>query len=130
MYTSHTETIVPTNDIDTGYEEAKYDLAEHKKRLTQRVRIARSLQHTVTSILSILVAFLQGRAYFTYNATKGTKGTWPPFLNIVPTLMLFITALVALIVDMCSLVAYMLPSSRIGRQAFEVSATGISPKYI
>lgn len=92
----------------------------HEERHKRRIRIARSLQHLLTSLLSLGVAVLQGKTFITYETTKNVVGAWPDFVNLLPTLMLFATACAALIIDICAITAYLWPQTRIGRKAFSV----------
>lgn len=93
----------------------------HKARHKRRIRIARTIQHILTSLLSIAVAGLQGQMYYSYQSTKNVSGAWPVNANLVPTLMLFATAIIALFVDFCALTAYLWPSSSVGRMAFSLA---------
>lgn len=95
------------------------DLA-HQARHKKRIRIARGVQHTLTSLLSLAVALLQGQTYLSYQKTKDVKGAWPTHPNLLPTLMLLATAIAALFIDICAIVAYVWPQKRAGQRAYSV----------
>lgn len=93
-----------------------FDQQKHLKR----VRIARASQHILTSAISIVVAALQARLFFIYQQTKTYPNCWPKYPNLLPTLMLMVTAFVSLFIDVCALIAYAWPGSGAGRRAFKV----------
>lgn len=113
-----------SNTLSPALEAQRGDLRqlnrEHQARHKRRIRIARGIQHLLTALLSISVAVMQGRTYILYQQTKGVPGTWPSFVNLLPTLMLFVTALVATVVDLCAIIAYAWPQTRAGSVAFKV----------
>ena len=93
-----------------------FDQQKHLKR----VRIARASQHILTSAISIIVAALQARLFIIYQRTKTYPNCWPKYPNLLPTLMLMVTAFVSLFIDVCALIAYAWPGSGAGRRAFKV----------
>lgn len=116
-----TVTVTATPDT-TAVDDPEADAeAAHAKRHKRRVTIARTAQHALTAILSIVIAGFQGSTYFKYEQTKGIKGAWPINADTTPTLLLFATGLVALFLDTCAIVAYLMPGSNIGRKAFALA---------
>lgn len=97
-------------------------LKAHEERHKKRIRIARGVQHLLTGILSFAVAFLQGAVYVKYLQTKDVKGAWPTTPNLLPTLMLFGTAIAGIVFDSAALVAYAWPQTSLGKKALAVSA--------
>lgn len=111
----------PMSETSTAPPSPTTNEAAHQARHQRRIRIARTVQHLLTSVLSIVIAILQGKVFVLYNQTKNQPGAWPINPNLVPTLMLFATALAALTIDICALVAYFWPKTSIGKKAFAVS---------
>lgn len=95
----------------------------HQERHKRRIRVARGVQHTLTSLLSLAVAILQGRVYINYMQTKDVPNAWPTHPNLLPTLMLFVTAIAALFIDLCAIIAYLWPQKRAGQRAYSVCAS-------
>lgn len=112
----------PASDTSPTLPSPTKNEAAHQARHQRRIRIARTIQHLLTSVLSIVIALLQGKVFVLYNQTKDVPGAWPINPNLVPTLMLFATALAALTIDICALVAYFWPKTNIGKKAFAVSS--------
>lgn len=96
------------------------DEAAHQARHQRRIHIARVVQHLLTSVLSIVIAILQGKVFVLYKQTQNVAGAWPMNPDLVPTLMLFVTAVIALTIDACALIAYFWPKSSIGKRAYSV----------
>lgn len=96
-------------------------LQAHEERHKKRIRIARGVQHLLTGILSLAVAMLQGATYVRYQQTKNVQGAWPAHPNLVPTLMLFATAVAGVAFDSAALIAYTWPQTSLGKKALAVS---------
>jgi hypothetical protein len=112
-----TTSVPPTPKIDTAEEQA---IRAHEARHLNRIRIARTLQHLITSALSLMIAIFQGRTYALYQQTKGVPGAWPIHADVFPTLLLFAVAVAALVFDACAITAYTFPHTKIGHEAFKV----------
>lgn len=110
----------PSPEISAAPSGSAANEGAHQARHQRRIRIARVVQHLLTSILSIVIAVLQGKVFVLYKQTQNVPGAWPINPNLVPTLMLFVTALAALTIDACALVAYFWPKTSIGRRAYSV----------
>lgn len=119
------EVTVKSVEPPTPKPNAPASIAEdaHQARHKRRIRMLRLVQHLLTSILSVIIAILQGKVYIVYLQTKSVQGAWPTTPNLVPTLMLCITAVAALGIDLCAIVAYFWPQSTIGKRAFMVSSS-------
>ncbi|KAL8312291.1 hypothetical protein RB601_005993 [Gaeumannomyces tritici] len=89
-------------------------------RSARRLKILRVVQSALAALLSLAIAAFQGRVYFTYYNTRQTGGTWPKVPNVMPTILMFIVALVSLVFDGCMLVAYLWPSTRYARWAVTI----------
>lgn len=113
----------PILTTSTASSSSTTDEGAHQARHQRRIRIARTVQHLLTSIVSIVIAVLQGKVFVLYQQTKSVPGAWPINPNLVPTLLLFATALAAFTIDVCALVAYFWPQSNIGKRAFSVSVS-------
>jgi hypothetical protein len=118
QYTVTTTSVPPTPVPETPEEQAT---RAHEARHLFRIRIARSVQHLITSALSLMIAIFQGRTYTLYQQTKGVAGAWPKYADVFPTLLLFSVAVVALVFDACAITAYTFPNTGIGKKAFKVS---------
>jgi len=119
-------------DVDTqpGLDDAK------AARRDKRIKILRIIQSILSALLSIAIAIFQGRVYWTYQNTKDMPGAWPTVPNLVPTILLFSVAIVALVFDSCMLVAYLRPASkftpwaiRIGDAAHYIVASAKTVSY-
>ncbi|KAK1752023.1 hypothetical protein QBC47DRAFT_416508 [Echria macrotheca] len=104
----------PADPID---EEAK---TRKQARGEKRIKVLRVIQSTLSALLSLAIAIFQGRLYGTYQNTQSTAGAWPKVPDVVPTILLFSVALVALVFDGCMLVGYFFPSSKFARWALRV----------
>jgi hypothetical protein len=91
------------------------------ERDNRRIRILRAVQHTLTSVLSITIAVLQGLTYAKYQRTKDVPNAWPTHPTLFPTLLLMIVAIMALAFDISSLIAYFMPGKRIAERAFRLT---------
>jgi hypothetical protein len=91
------------------------------ERDNRRIRILRAVQHTLTSLLSIAIAVLQGMTYLKWEQTKDVPNAWPEQPTLFPTLLLFAVALMALAFDISSLIAYFMPGKRIAEKAFRLA---------
>jgi len=76
----------------------------------RRLRILRLVQSVLTSLLSIAIAALQGKAYASYLRTKDTPGAWPTHPNLLPTILLVSVAVLAGALDLSLLFAYLFRS--------------------
>jgi hypothetical protein len=85
------------------------------------VRVLRVVQHTLTSIVSIMIATLQSLTYVKYQKTKDVPGAWPLQPTLFPTLILLAVAAMGLAFDICSLIAYLMPHRRIAQRAFRLA---------
>ena len=118
------ETPPPEDEPDTTILADK----AHQERHKRRIRNARAVQRILTSILSLAVAILQGLTYASYSKHKDQPGVWPEHPDLLPTLTLLATAVAALFIDVCTLVAYLWPQKKSGQRAFSVSSTSCSTK--
>jgi hypothetical protein len=102
-------------------------IRDHDARHKFRIRVARGIQHLVTSMLSLIISILQGRTYVMYQQTKTVHGAWPVHADVFPTLLLFSVAVVALTFDVCAIIAYIWPTTKIGHKAFKVCCLACNP---
>jgi hypothetical protein len=122
QYTATTASVPDTPVVEPPAPDTEDpELAAHEARHKKRIRILRSLQHLLTSLLSLIIAVLQGRTYDIYMQTKDVNAAWPTHPNVFPTLLLFATALLSLFFDACAITAYSWPNTRIGQKAYRVS---------
>ena len=91
------------------------------ERDNKPIRILRAVQHTLTSLLSITIAVLQGLTYIKYQQTKDVPNAWPTQPTLFPTLLLLVVAVMALTFDVSSLIAYFMPGKRIAERAFRLA---------
>ncbi|KAF2728356.1 hypothetical protein EJ04DRAFT_581415 [Polyplosphaeria fusca] len=94
---------------------------DRTERYNRRIRIFRAVQHTLTSISSIVIAVLQGLTYIKYQQTKDVPNAWPQRPTLFPTLLLMVVAIMALLFDISSLIAYWMPGKRIAEKAFRLA---------
>jgi hypothetical protein len=71
----------------------------------RRLLILHLAQTALTSLLSIAIAALQGKAYVRYLQTKDTPGAWPKHPNLLPTILLMVIAVLAGTLDLSVLMA-------------------------
>ncbi|KAF3033423.1 hypothetical protein E8E12_002377 [Didymella heteroderae] len=86
--------------------------------LDRRVRILRVVQHTLLSLTSVAIAVLQSLTYIKWEQTKNVPDAWPQHPMLFPTLVLLIVAVMALLFDASSLVAYLFPTKPIAEKAY------------
>ncbi|KAF2416995.1 hypothetical protein EJ08DRAFT_654627 [Tothia fuscella] len=110
---------VPPTPAPDGHVEQ--EIRAHEARHMFRIRIARGIQHLITSALSLMIAIFQGSTYNIFQQTKDVDGAWPIHADVFPTLMLFSVAVVALVFDACAIIAYAFPRTKIGQKAFKVA---------
>ncbi|KAK0729463.1 hypothetical protein B0H67DRAFT_638076 [Lasiosphaeris hirsuta] len=102
------------DDARDGFDEAKY------ARRDKRIKVLRIIQSTLSALLSIAIAVFQGRVYWTYQNTKAVPGAWPVVPDVVPTILLFSVAVAALVFDICMIIAYLRPRSKLAPWAVRV----------
>lgn len=117
QFTVTTTSVPPTPMPDSPEEQA---IRAHEARHLFRIRLARSIQHLITSLLSLAIAIMQGQTYSVYQQTKDVHNAWPVHADVFPTLLLFSVAVVALVFDIAAIIAYVWPNTRIGQKAFKV----------
>lgn len=100
---------------------ASFDVIDPAERDNRRIRILRAVQHTLTSILSITIAILQGLTYVKYQQTKNVPDAWPAHPTLFPTLLLMVVAILALAFDISCLIAYFMPGKQIAERAFRLA---------
>jgi len=91
----------------------------------RRLRILRLVQSILTSFLSIAIAALQTKVYVNYQQTKHIPGAWPTHPNVLPTIMLLVTAALAGTLDLSLLLAYFFRAHakaffRIATQSYDI----------
>lgn len=89
--------------------------SSHRER---QIKVLRVVQHTLTSVVSMIIATLQALTYAKYQQTKDIPGAWPKSPLLFPTLILLTVAAMALAFDICSLIAYLMPHKPIAQRAF------------
>jgi hypothetical protein len=85
---------------------------KEKAHYDRRIRLLRTIQHFLTSILSFIIATLQGLTYASFMRTKDKPDAWPKKPLLFPTLILLSVAIMALAFDACYLTAYIWPNKR------------------
>ncbi len=75
-------------------------------RLGRHIKRLRVAQSVLSALLSLTIAAFQAQVYAKYVQTQNAAGAWPPLPNVVPTILLLVVAVVALIFDACMLIAY------------------------
>lgn len=90
-------------------------------RLDRRIRILRVVQHALTSSTSVIIAVLQSLTYIKYEQTKGVPDAWPQHPTLGPTILLLAVALMALLFDICSLLAYLMEGQPIADKAYRLA---------
>jgi hypothetical protein len=85
---------------------------KEKAHYDRRIRLLRTIQHFLTSILSFIIATLQGLTYASYMRTKDKPDAWPKKPLLFPTFILLSVAIMALAFDACYLTAYIWPNKR------------------
>lgn len=93
---------------------------ERQAQHERRIRIIKGIEHLLTALVSLVVAGIAGRTYIVYDQTKTVSGAWPDDPNLLPTIMLFSTAVAATVMDLCALIAYLWPHTTVGSVAFKV----------
>ena len=88
-----------TTETDTHPES---EMDPKTARAAKRIKIMRVVQSTLSALLSLGIAIFQARVYATYQNTRSQEGMWPTVPNVMPTLLLFSVAIVALVFDGCS----------------------------
>jgi hypothetical protein len=89
--------------------------------LGRQIRLLRALQSALTALLSLSIAFFQGRAYVVFVQTKDVPGAWPTTPFIAPTLLLLSVAIAASVFDICLIVAYLFPGRKFALKAIRVA---------
>lgn len=85
------------------------------------IKILRILQRTLTALLSLAIAFFQGRVYYTYKRTEHVPGCWPKTPQLMPTLLLFSVAIATFTFDVCMLLAYVARSKRYAQKFYNIA---------
>lgn len=109
----HTFATTPTTEVS----EASADTAPQKS-----IKVLRMIQSSLTALLSLAIAFMQGRVYIMYLRTKDVKGAWPRTPQLVPTILLFSVAVAAFTFDIAMLSAYLAPGKRLSRKCFSIAS--------
>lgn len=114
------EVLEDTDTVDPLLEEEKRHLSRHK----DRIRIARTIQHLLSSVLSLIILGLQAKIC-SENMNSAPKGKEQSEIlkELLPVLMLLATAIAAMFFDICALTVYFWPQTKFGKKAFAVSAT-------
>lgn len=94
---------------------------KEKAHYDRRIRLLRTIQHFLTSILSFIIATLQGLTYASYMRTKGNPDAWPKKPLLFPTFILLSVAIMALAFDACYLTAYIWPNKRRAQRAVRLA---------
>jgi len=99
-----------TTTLDTQAD-TEPEMDPKKARGARLVKILRVTQSSLAAVLSLAIAAFQLRVYVTYQNTRQQGDTWPNVPNVMPTILLFTVALVALIFDGCSKFSSSLPAA-------------------
>lgn len=107
----------PTVDIQPVAEDAEEPVektveSEKDSGLSRSIRILRAFQSLLTSIISLTIAFLQGRTYVMYLRTNDVSGAWPTHPDLFPTILLLSVAIAATIFDITMIIAYCAPKNK------------------
>lgn len=89
--------------------------------LDRRVRMLRVVQHALLSATSVTIAVLQSLVYIKWQQTKNVPDAWPQHPMLFPTLILLAVAIMALLFDASSLVAYIFPTKPIAEKAYHLA---------
>lgn len=95
--------------------------APNAQPLDRRIRTLRVVQHALLSVTSVTIAVLQSLVYIKWTQTKNVPDAWPQHPMLFPTLVLLVVAVMALLFDACSLVAYIFPTKPIAKKAYQLA---------
>lgn len=112
---------VSAKAIPASYGDVEYQTGQERQiRRERRTRVARGLLSLLTSLISLAVVYCQGSTWLIYRRTMGIEGAWPDEPNLLPTLVLLATAVVAVFIDIFALGLYMSSSTALGRKGYRV----------
>lgn len=94
----------------------------HMRRNKRNIRVARAVQHLLTSLLSLAIIALQS-IVCAAPILRGAKNEplEKTLKALLPTLMLLVTAVLAIFFDACALTAYLWPETKFGIADYKVS---------
>ncbi|KAF2103926.1 hypothetical protein NA57DRAFT_70138 [Rhizodiscina lignyota] len=96
-------------------------LPAKRDSLDRSIKILRIVQSTLTALLSLAIAFMQGRVYYIFLRTKNVPGAWPKTPQLTQTLLLFSVSVSAFTFDICMLFAYLMPNKRFAKKLYRIA---------